>query len=212
MSRIQGLRAAVPLAQILPDRSLDKLDTFVSLVEKWTPTINLIARGTVDQIWERHLIDSAQVFRLARPEHKVWLDLGSGGGFPGLIVAILAAELAPNLGIVLVESDKRKAVFLREAARSLALHNVKVLAERVEDLQPLRADVVSARALASLDKLCGYASPHLQSDGLCVFLKGAQHEMETAAARENWLFELERVESVTDTQSTLLVLKGLKHV
>jgi len=190
---------------------IQKLQRYVDLVRKWNPAINLVAKSTVDTLWERHVIDSSQVFACIRPQHRRWLDIGSGGGFPGIVVAVLAEELAPELSVVLVESDRRKAVFLSEVARQLDL-TLTIKCDRVELLEPQNACVLSARALAPLTQLCGYAERHLAADGVCAFLKGANAADEVSEARKLWKFDLDRVESRTDGRSSILFLRGLCHV
>ena len=196
---------------LISDQAIDRLNQFVTLVLKWNPTINVIAKSTVTDIWNRHILDSIQVIRCARPEQRLWLDLGSGGGFPGVVVAILAAELFPDLRFTLVESDKRKSVFLTQAARQLAL-SFTVLSGRIEEIDPQYADVVSARALAPLQELCGLAKRHLSAQGVCAFLKGANADAEIDQAAKNWSFDLERSDSITDPRSSVLFLRGLEHV
>lgn len=211
MSRLEEIGRAVGAEAVASQAVLDRLDQFGLLVEKWNPSINVIAKSTIPTLWDRHILDSLQVFRCARPGIRSWVDLGSGGGFPGIVVAILAADAMPDLHVSLVESDRRKAVFLSVVVRQLRL-SATVHAVRIEDLPPQNADVVSARALAPLTLLCGLAFRHLRGDGTCVFLKGAQAENEIAEARKAWRFELDRSESVTDSRSSILILKGLAHV
>lgn len=187
-----------------------RLGDFVRLLEKWNAAINLISKSTIGQIWSRHILDSAQVFSYGAAAHR-WADLGSGGGFPGLVVAILAAEKAPNMRIILVESDQRKAAFLRQASQSLGL-SAEVISDRIEVIPPLLADVVSARALAPLPQLCAFAKTHLAADGAAVFLKGKSCTAEIADARKNWNFSLESHASMTDPSALVLVLKGISNV
>lgn len=195
----------------LTPETFDRLQSFAGLVEKWNPTVNIVAKSTLGELWSRHIIDSAQVFRYCPPAARLWLDIGSGGGFPGIVIAVLAHSLMPDLQVRLVESDQRKAVFLREVNRQLGL-TAEVSACRIETLSPQSADVVSARALASLSGLCGFAARHLKPNGVAVFLKGQQHEDEIALARKDWQFELEMAQSQTHSGSAVLVLKGLMHV
>jgi 16S rRNA (guanine527-N7)-methyltransferase len=175
-------------------------------VRRWTPVVNLVSRGSVDDLWSRHIEDSAQIFRACPPEARHWLDLGSGGGFPGLVVAALARELQPDLQVSLVESDQRKAVFLRQTARKLGL-DVTVLAERIESLPPQEADVVSARALAPLGDLLELSARHLKRDGIALFPKGARHAEEVAEARTSWAFDLESLPSALNPDAALLILR-----
>jgi 16S rRNA (guanine527-N7)-methyltransferase len=175
-------------------------------VRRWTPTVNLVSRASLDHLWDRHIDDSAQIFQACPPEARHWLDLGSGGGFPGLVVAVLARELLPELRVTLVESDQRKATFLQQTAVKLGL-SVEVLAKRIASLPPQRADVVSARALAPLTDLLGLALPHLNADGIALFPKGARHAEEVAEARRSWAFDLDSRPSASDLDAALLIIR-----
>lgn len=187
-----------------------QLQTFVDLLEKWNAAINLVSKASIDQVWQRHILDSVQIFDYGKTA-KQWLDVGSGGGFPGLVVAILATEKAPEMQVTLVESDQRKATFLRAACQSLGLRAI-VLSDRAEALAPQAADVVSARALAPLPQLCALAQQHLAPNGTAIFLKGKSFAAEIAEARKNWNFALESHASITDPSAVVLVLKGISHV
>lgn len=190
----------------------DALTRYVGLLEKWNKAINLVSKGTVADIWTRHIADSAQLFRMLPAQASSWVDLGSGGGLPGLVLAILSRDLERELNFVLVESDQRKATFLRQVAMELALP-VKVYACRVENLPVgLRADVVSARALAPLPDLCTMASPLLAPDGICIFPKGETAGQEIEAAMQHWHFDLERFPSITSANSEILKLSKIRHV
>lgn len=190
--------------------TLDRLEAFLALVEKWQPTINLIAAGTLAQAWHRHILDSAQIFTLCPEGAQHWADFGSGGGFPGLVVAILAAEARPGLKITLVESDKRKGAFLMQAARQLGL-TVQLLPQRAESLAPLQADVISARALAALTDLCALTMRHIAPAGVAIFPKGAQAEAEVAEAGKLWQFNATLVQSHTDPAGRIVTMKNLTH-
>jgi 16S rRNA (guanine527-N7)-methyltransferase len=174
------------------ESGIAKARAFADLVQKWTVRINLIARSTVPEIWTRHIEDSARLYACAPGNPALWADFGSGGGFPGIVAAIIAQSRQDRTQFVLVESDQRKATFLREAARQLAVP-VRVISERAEVLGPLGADVVSARALAPLEALCGLAHRHMAADGVAIFPKGETFADEVAAARKNWRFDLETV-------------------
>lgn len=199
-----GLEPPGPKAQA-------RLQAFSDLLRKWNRAINLVAPGSLEHLWPRHIWDSAQIFA-HRPEScRNWLDLGSGGGFPGLIVAILADEAAPELKVELVDSDQRKCTFLRTAAQTLDL-DLTVTCARVEALAPRGADVVSARALAPLDQLLGLALPHLGPGGICLFLKGAAIEAEATLARQHYRFDLELFPSHTDGTGVIARIANLAHV
>lgn len=186
------------------------LDAFLDQVSRWTAKINLVSRGTVTDLRRRHLLDSAQLFTQVRPTDLSWADLGSGGGFPGMVIAILARELQPGLRLTLVESDRRKATFLRMIAAELRV-SAEVRAARIEDVSPLEADVVSARALAPLDVLLALATRHLSSSGTALFLKGATYRDEIATARQTWHFDVEEVPSVTQDGAALLKIKDIRR-
>ena len=188
--------------------TLVRLKAYAALLEKWNPAINLVSRATLAQMWTRHFLDSAQIFALCPAGAQTWADLGSGGGFPGLVVAVLAAEAAPDLRVTLVESDARKSAFLATVVRELGL-TVAVKTERIEALLPLGADVVSARALAPLDDLLGFAARHLVPGGRALFLKGASHRQECTAARAHWRFALDVHPSLTDPEGAILSIGEL---
>lgn len=189
--------------------TIEKLKSLEALLGKWNPAINLVSRNTIGAAWSRHILDSAQLFQIA--PFRVWADLGSGGGFPGLVVAVLAAELAPDAKVVLVEADQRKATFLREAARNLGVA-AQVDAHRIEEVEPLAADVLSARALAPLTVLCGFAGRHLGPGGTAVFPKGQNWQAEVDEARKRWKFDLDVRPSLVEASSVVLVMKAIVHV
>lgn len=198
------------------DRSVSRetilrLEAYEELIRRWTPRINLVSSGTLDDLWSRHFADSAQLLDLAPKWASHWADLGSGGGFPGLVIAILAAEARPELETTLVESDQRKAAFLTTAARALGL-SVEVLPERIESLPPIGADVLSARALGPLDTLLRHAQRHLAADGVALLPKGARVDAELAHALEHWRFSYQKEPSKTDATGVVLIIGGISRV
>ena len=189
----------------------DRLLAYVDLLGKWTRKINLISKGSVSDIWERHILDSVQIYDLAPNTFSLWVDIGSGGGLPGVVVAALAAQFAPDARIAMIESDQRKAAFLRTALRELGLSG-DVLASRIDAVPPMGADVLSARALAPLDQLLAFAENHLKPGGTAIFPKGKTAEQEIADASTNWLFQIEKHASMTDAEARILVIKDIKRV
>ncbi|MBP9234482.1 MAG: 16S rRNA (guanine(527)-N(7))-methyltransferase RsmG [Tabrizicola sp.] len=188
--------------------TFEELRAYESLVRRWTPAINLVSKASVDDLWQRHIADSAQVFAATGAESaQSWVDLGSGGGFPGLVVAVLAKELRPDLRVTLVESDLRKATFLRQAAQALSL-SVTVHSVRIESLAPQNADVLSARALAPLSDLLAHAERHLRKGGVAVFPKGARFAAELDDARKLWAFDVDVQPSLSDSEAALLVIRN----
>lgn len=205
------------MVRALPDwlavsrETSERMEAFVALLLHWNQTINLISKGSAADLWPRHVLDSAQLMPHIPDAARALADFGSGGGFPGIILAIIAAEQRPQMRMTLIESDLRKAVFLTEACRKLGL-TVTVLRERVESLPALQADVITARALAPLATLCAYAHRHLAPGGTALFLKGNSHPAEIAAARQSWSFDLTVHESRTEAGTAVLALKGIAHV
>lgn len=190
-----------------------RLEAYVALLIQWNRRINLIGPATIETVWSRHIADSAQLFDLAPAAAVSWADLGSGAGLPGLPVAALAAEKAPELNITLIESDTRKAAFLATAAREMGLA-VTIESRRIDTLPPRPYDVISARALAPLDRLCALAyRVSGQSPGrgtVFLFPKGAQLDSELTAAGAHWHIRAERIASRTDPDATVLKILELE--
>jgi 16S rRNA (guanine527-N7)-methyltransferase len=178
--------------------TLARLSDYAALLVKWQTRINLVSATTIDDLWRRHMLDSAQLLPLLPPGAKSLIDLGSGAGFPGLVLSILGIP-----EVHLIESDQRKCVFLAEAARAAGttpvIHN-----KRIESVEDLNASMVTARACAPLDQLLIYAQKFLWHDGKALFLKGAAVEEELTAARENWQMEVERFPSASDPKGCVL--------
>lgn len=183
--------------------TLERLIELESLVLKWTNAVNLVSKGSTADIWPRHILDSAQIFFLTDANARIWADLGSGGGFPALVLAILAKELPSSPEFVMVESDARKAAFLIQATRLLDLR-AKVILRRIEEAAPIGADVLSARALAPLELLIGLAAPHLAGEARAIFPKGATYQQEIDTARQRWSFRCTAHISRTDPQAAIL--------
>lgn len=186
--------------------TLDRLEALAVVLAKWNPRINLVAKGTLPQIWTRHIADSAQVFGLAPPDARTWIDLGSGGGFPGLVIGALAAEKNPGLDLTLVESDTRKCAFLSTAAHEMGVA-LTVLPRRIEALERRAYDVISARALASLDKLLEFAEPLAGPGTICLFPKGAGAAEELTRAAASWHIRHRAHPSRTDPDAVVLEIQ-----
>ena len=188
-----------------------RLKEYEKLLFKWNAKINLVSRSTLDNFWNRHVLDSAQFLSSVGEKAGKWVDLGSGGGLPGLVVAILSDEIEPVNKLFLVEADVRKAVFLKTVCRELGL-KVEVYNNRIEELPLMSANIVSARALAPLKTLCLYAKNHLAKDGVAVFAKGENWKAELVEAQKKWIFSYEAVKSTLHEGSVVLVLRGIKSV
>lgn len=190
--------------------SYGKLQKFVALLEKWTPRINLVSRSTLPDIWTRHVADAIQIYPLVPESARIWADFGSGGGFPGLVLAILTRQLSPEARHILIESDQRKAAFLREVIRQTGV-SALVHDKRIETVAPIGADVVTARALAPLETLLGLIAPHLAATGCAVLPKGAAADSEIAMARASWSFELSHSPSLIEPDACILRVTELRR-
>lgn len=191
--------------------TLDALKYFEDLVVLWNPAINLISNSSVSDLWSRHIVDSAQLFLFTLPDEGLWLDVGSGGGFPGIVVSIVAKELAPSLRVVLVESDNRKCVFLRTVIRKLGL-SVKVINDRIENVKLDDVVYLSARALRNLNSLLFIVENNVSRETVCVFPKGRSYKKELVESQKNWKFDFNLIDSNTSEDSKVIVLKGLERV
>lgn len=190
--------------------TIDRLKEFEKLVLKWTKHINLIAPATTPDIWDRHIVDSIQLYQYSPKPFKSWADLGSGGGFPGIVLAIVARQMVPDAQFTLVESDTRKATFLRTSIRELDL-NANVVADRLENAEPIGADVISARALSPLTGLFSMITRHIGPNGIAIIPKGRAYEAEIAKAKENWRFDLQCQPSITDPEARILIVKDIER-
>lgn len=188
-----------------------RLDRYVAALLQWQATTNLIAPSTIPELWTRHIADSLQLLRLA-PGAKHWVDLGSGGGFPGVVIA---CALAGTGAIVhLVESNLKKAAFLREAVR-LTGAPAKVHAVRIEDFvdgfnEPV--EIVTARALASLDNLIEKAYPLLKRGAQALFLKGQDVEAELTVTSKYWTIDAELIPSITDVGGRIVRVRSAERI
>lgn len=183
------------------------LAAFAALIRKWNPAINLVAPSTLADLESRHIGDSRQLAELAGEPTGLWLDLGSGGGLPGLVVAIWHRACQVRL----VDSDQRKVAFLRTVIRELALTNCAAFSARAEDLPPAQATYLSARALAPLVRLMPYLARHLAQDGTAWLMKGRNWQAELDAARTAWTFDFTIHPSATDSASAILAIRDVRH-
>jgi 16S rRNA (guanine527-N7)-methyltransferase len=199
----EGFAGAMAAAGVDVSReTLARLSRYLELLRRWQAAINLVGASTLADPWRRHILDCAQIAPHVPRTARIVLDLGSGAGLPGLVLALLGVP-----GVQLVESDRRKAQFLREAARSTGAE-VTVHAARIEELE-LRADVVTARALAPLPRLLELADQVLGPGGLCLFLKGQSALDELTRARQSWHMHSEIVPSRSGSRGVLLKLEGV---
>ena len=185
-----------------------RLRILSDLTVKWTKKINLIAPSTVSEIWRRHIVDSAQIWPFRPDDPSIWVDIGSGGGFPGLVVSAIAHDESPATKIALIESDMRKTVFLRQAAREMGV-TLEVIQARIENSNPKTPDVISARALAPVNKIFDLTQHMRGPRTKFILLKGKSAKAELEEAAETWSFKAEIHPSVTDREASILVLSDV---
>ena len=188
----------------------ERLACYEHLLRRWNQSINLVSPRSLEQFRSRHLLDSLQLLQLIPDTAETWVDLGSGGGLPALPIAIVATEKIPHLHLTLVESDRRKAVFLETVIRETGITS-KVLVSRAEHLPPLHADVVSARALAELGTLVKLLYTHGHGSSIGLFPKGRSVDAELGQIEGMWKFNLETVASRTDPTGVILKIGDLSR-
>lgn len=187
----------------------ERLETYVALLRRWQPAQNLVAASTLDTVWSRHVADSAQL-QLIAGDIKHWIDLGSGAGFPGLVTAIFLADI-PGAMVHLVESNQRKAAFLRtvirETGAAAKVHAGRIGSVTTDWQEPVEG--VSARALADLDQLCGFAQPFVERGARAFFHKGRDYRNEINKASHKWDVDLIEKVSLVDPESVILVVSRI---
>jgi 16S rRNA (guanine527-N7)-methyltransferase len=193
----QGFAEIVPVSR----ETLAQLEAYTELLTRWSARINLVGRATIADVWRRHILDSAQLRAFVPDRARSVIDLGSGAGLPGLVLAILGVP-----SVELVEADSRKCAFLREAARITATP-VTLDPCRIEAVSRHTVDVVTARACAPLDRLLGLAEPFLASGSECLFLKGERVEEELTLARKRWTMTSSLHQSRSDPRGVVLRLQ-----
>jgi len=189
----------------------DVLASYAAMLLQWNATHNLISKNSEPDIWRRHVEDSVQVYELAPESATSWLDLGSGAGFPAIVAAIMARGAGRKIDFTLVEANRKKAAFLRAASRAFHL-GLNVENRRIESVDSRPYDVISARALASLDQLMVYADRFRGEHTICLFPKGRTVEKELNEARKNWKIRSQAIPSRTDESSVILRIQEYEHV
>lgn len=181
------------------------LESYAELLRKWQAKINLVAPATLPDLWSRHFLDSAQLLPHLEGLPGPILDFGSGAGFPGLILSILGRD-----DVIMVESDRRKVAFLQEVAR---VTGVKPAIEccRIESLRPIRAGIITARALAPVEKLLRYAEPYAGQATVFLFLKGEQVDAELTTAQKTWKMAVTKAPSISDSRGVVLKLEEVSR-
>ncbi len=185
-----------------------RIASYHSLLVKWNKAINLVSPKSIPDSWERHFIDSAQVAQFIPDNIKTYADLGCGGGFPGLVIAMMR----PELDVHLVESDERKCQFMRNVSRETSISNVTIHTKRIEDaIDDIAPDFITARALASLETLFDYIYPWVRQNPpiQMAFMKGQKAEEEITAAQKQYQFDIQSHTSITDDNAQILTIQNL---
>jgi len=187
---------------------LERLQTYIDHLLKWQRAINLVGPRTLGDPWRRHILDSAQLVAMlpSSVERLKVADLGSGAGLPGLVMGIMA-----DVDVHVVESDQRKATFIREAAR-VTETSITVYPQRIESAVPLACDVVTARALAPMDRLLPWVYRHLAPGGRSLLLKGADVDDELTLCAKKWTMSTVRKQSLSDASGTVLIIEELAPI
>lgn len=186
-----------------------KLDHYQKSLIEWQRKFNLVSNNSIEDVWKRHFEDSAQLFELIPPTAKKLLDIGSGAGFPGMVIAIMAAERTPYLKITLIDSILKKTLYLNHVKEITGLSNVNIVNSRVENLSKQKFDVITARAVTSLKDLISYGYPLISKNGICIFPKGRSYESELLAAKKYWNFDLNTVQSKTSEDGKILIISNM---
>lgn len=188
-----------------------KLEQLVALLNEWQAKFNLVSNNSLPDVWQRHIADSAQLFKYLNNQVDSVYDVGSGAGFPALVLAVMAQEQYPRLKFTLIESITKKTLYLNAVKTVLNLNNVTILNKRTEDLKLPPADVITARAVASLDKLLGYVFKFTTRQTKLIFPKGKSYREELDAAAKMWNFKLEVCKNETSEDGVVLLLENLRR-
>ena len=188
--------------------TLNSFCEYESLLTKWNEKINLVSKNTLVDIWDRHFLDSAQIINHVDASEKKWVDVGSGAGFPGLVVALLLRERKIDCDVVLVEKSAKKVFFLNEVIRKLNL-NVKVVNKRVDCIDPLNADILTARAFSELKELIELAHRHRKERGICLFLKGENYRSELDKTLNYWFIDYDVFDSVSKSFGKIIRVRKI---
>ena len=191
--------------------TIERLHLYADLLKVWNPSAGLVAKSTLPQLWTRHFLDSAQLLKAAPNSQIRWIDLGTGGGLPGMVLAIMCDEQRPSDEFVLVESNVRKCEFLKTVCRETGVR-AEILHGRAETLEPQAANVATARALTSLSQLLYFASRHLVEGGMALFHKGAGRQSEIDDAQKKWTFRLTEMPSITNDAGAVLQVCDIRRI
>lgn len=188
----------------------EKLTAFVALLTEWNAKMNLVSKNSLEDVWTRHILDSLQLIKYIPDTAESLLDIGSGAGFPAVVLAIAMQEKMPNARWILVESITKKTVYLNDVCAKLGLKNVQIENARIENLKLKNINIVTARAVAALDVLCSYVAGFADKDTKCLFLKGKTYAAEVESARQKWNFDCNVYPNTYSDDGVLLEISNLR--
>ena len=188
--------------------TISSLTLYESLLKKWNQKTNLVSKNSLDDAWSRHFLDSAQLVKHCQPENKLWLDFGSGAGFPGVVSAVILRDRGINTNFVLVEKNKTKAFFLGELKRRLDL-SLDIICENIKEIDPLKADIISARAFSHLENLLPVSNYHGKENSVSLFLKGKNIRNELDKTFKMWFFQYDIISSISSTDGKIIKINKL---
>ena len=189
--------------------TLQKLQDFVALLQEWNAKMNLVSKKSLEDVWQRHVLDSIQLVKYLPQNPRCLVDIGSGAGFPGIVLAIVLQEKFPEAKVILVESITKKTVYLKDVCTKLGLTNTTVENSRIENISIKNVDVITARAVAALDMLCLYAFDLATKNIRMLFLKGRSYTDEVTAAEQKWKFNLQVYPNLYSSDGVVLELSNL---
>ncbi len=191
--------------------TFEKLKAYEASLQEWQNKFNLVSSASLQDSWNRHFLDSMQLFKFIPKTAKTLYDFGSGAGFPGMVIAIMAKEKTPYLKVSLVESIGKKTLYLKHVAEQAGV-DVTIYNERIENLPQKNVDVITSRAMTALDKLLDYARPFCGKDTICIFPKGKKYAEEIEEARKRWKFDCQIIPSEMSDEGVILIINNLSKL
>ena len=192
--------------------TFERLKTYETSLQEWQHKFNLVSNASLENAWERHFLDSAQLYKFIPSEAKTVMDFGSGAGFPGMVLAIMATEKTPYLNFRLVESIGKKTLYLNEVKKITGINNVEIINERIENIRTTPVDVITSRAMCSLKELLSYAVKFADKNTVCIFPKGRKYNEEISEARKAWSFDCHAVPSEVSAEGAILIVTKIKKL
>lgn len=188
--------------------TFERLKAYEASLHEWQSKFNLVSNSSLEDAWNRHFLDSAQLYQYVPKTAKVLFDFGSGAGFPGMVIAIMAKEKTPYLKVSLVESIGKKTLYLNEVKKITAT-DVEIINDRIENINNRKADVITSRAMASLKELFSYVYKFCKKDTICIFPKGKKYAEEIAEAKKEWKFSCDIKPSEQSDEGKILIITNL---